>query len=213
MDCQSCAVQGRRASHREQLGLIPGAGLLEPAALLSLGSLPKTKSSNQLAIIFPEGYVKLKRLILVAKVASTGVATVLVDEWVVQYEIPPLLLTGIVRQSVAKLFMPVPVCLVIKGLNVKLFIPRIIESQTSQLTLVVRIWHWVADLQTIWNKYNQSLLYADIVQGSSSTGEKSFRSELSHQTPGMTTSNPSTRITDDSTQLLQLKPFCSWFHR
>lgn len=84
---------------------------------------PKSKSGNKYVIVLTDKYKKLTRDIPVTAVALTGVATVLVDDWVRSYSILTYPVINNEPQLVSKLFAAGFECLRVKHLTKTAYSP------------------------------------------------------------------------------------------
>lgn len=150
-DRQSCAAQGTRTLHQEQLHLLSAAGLLKFLAMQIPGPLRKTKSGTQHVIILTDLYIKLPRAIPVTPVTSSSATTLFVDNRVILYGIPIYPLTNKGPQYVSRFFAAVTAVLGNRHLKSTAYHPpsdKQVENLHIYITLVPPLRHYIAENPT-----------------------------------------------------------------
>lgn len=85
-ECRPNAQNRSHVAHKKMLQRNPAAGQIACSAIVR--PLSKTKKENQHVVIIPSRLFKLTQTSLNAKIDSTQIETIFLNNWVMQYGIP-----------------------------------------------------------------------------------------------------------------------------
>lgn len=99
-----CPRLGTKFNQHRKLELISPAGTLKFMAIDILESLPRTKAGYQFVVIMTNKYTKLERVIPTAKITSTQVANIFINDWRISYGISNTVFSDNGREFFRKFF-------------------------------------------------------------------------------------------------------------
>lgn len=158
--CASCARNGSQYRRKPPLQLFPSCGPLEFVAMDILRRLPRTKKRNQYAIEMSDSS-KLTRAVPTAKTSATQVANIILEHWIVPFDIPSYVLPDHGPQFVSKFFATICGFLDVRHLTTTAYHPQT-NGQVERFnkTIVTRLRHYLADHQRSWDICVQPLTHA-----------------------------------------------------
>lgn len=136
----------------DALQLFPLIGPLEFMAIDIRGPLPKTLSGNQFVQIMPNRFYKLTKAVSNFRTIASHIASLLMDNWVVPYEIPEYFLSDSRTQSTSKFFETLRPFLGTNRLTTTASYPQTNgKAECFNQMIIARLQHYVAEHHRYWD--------------------------------------------------------------
>jgi len=146
-DCRACAqTRGTFYKHQRPLRLFPAAGPLEFIAMDLLGPLTKTRRGHTDILVMTDRFSKMARSIPLRSTTAPVVAEAFLNNWVIPYGLPRILLTDNGPQFVSKFFEFLCTALGMKHPTTTAYHPQA-NGQVERFngTLVARLRHFITE--------------------------------------------------------------------
>lgn len=127
----------------------------------NLGPLPKNHKGNNYVNVVTDRYKNLKRAIPVKNTTAPHVSAIVLDHWIIPYDIPTYLLTGNGPQFVVKFLTALYALLETNKLTATEYHPQTNgKTESYNKNIVARLRHYFPEHQQDWDHYSQPVIYA-----------------------------------------------------